>query len=232
MVLDRLRARWATSQAIGGVALTLGRHRVLRGTPSSPAGSSRCQGNQPGRPGAAGTRPGPGARIAVVGVAIGGARGRAHRHHAGRACRAPSARGSSTTPAPTGSTSTRCDGYRPRAAASFYLIPIIGVGARRVLLGERSRSSQWIGAAIVLAAVLAILVRAPASIASTVQGRAPCHDRRGSGAGSAVLQGVGREQPAERAATGVQRSIDLDPRQCTLRIGRRRLHGTTQTGAR
>lgn len=55
------------------------------------------------------------------------------------------------------------------AAASFYLIPIIGVGASVVLLGERLGPSQWIGAAIVLAAVLAILVRAPASTASTVQ---------------------------------------------------------------
>jgi probable blue pigment (indigoidine) exporter len=55
------------------------------------------------------------------------------------------------------------------AAASFYLIPIIGVAAGFTLLGERLEPSQWIGAALVLAAVLAILVRAPASTASSVQ---------------------------------------------------------------
>ena len=54
------------------------------------------------------------------------------------------------------------------AAASFYLIPIIGVAAGVILLGERLEPSQWIGAAIVLAAALAILVRAPASTASPV----------------------------------------------------------------
>ncbi|HET9756056.1 MAG TPA: DMT family transporter [Candidatus Limnocylindrales bacterium] len=102
------------------------------------------------------------------------------------------------------------------AAASFYLIPIIGVGASVVLLDEQLGPSQWIGAAIVLAAVLAILVRAPASTRSTVQVAPRRVDRRGGGAGSAFLQGVGRDQPAERALTGVQRALDLDPRQRTL----------------
>ena len=54
------------------------------------------------------------------------------------------------------------------AAASFYLIPIIGVTAGAIVLGERLQPSQWIGAAIVLAAVLAILVRAPATSANPV----------------------------------------------------------------
>ena len=43
------------------------------------------------------------------------------------------------------------------AAVSFYLIPIVGVAAGAVLLGERLDLRQWIGAAIVLAAVLAII---------------------------------------------------------------------------
>jgi len=43
------------------------------------------------------------------------------------------------------------------AAVSFYLIPIVGVTAGALLLGERLDPRQWIGAAIVLGAVLAII---------------------------------------------------------------------------
>lgn len=45
------------------------------------------------------------------------------------------------------------------AAGSFYLIPIVGVAAGAVVLGERLSAIQWIGAVVVLAAVLGILVR-------------------------------------------------------------------------
>ena len=47
------------------------------------------------------------------------------------------------------------------AALSFYLIPIVGVTAGALLLGERLDPHQWVGAVIVLAAVLAI-IRQPA----------------------------------------------------------------------
>jgi drug/metabolite transporter (DMT)-like permease len=43
------------------------------------------------------------------------------------------------------------------AALSFYLIPIVGVAAGALLLGERLDPRQWVGAVIVLAAILAIL---------------------------------------------------------------------------
>ncbi len=43
------------------------------------------------------------------------------------------------------------------AALSFYLIPVVGVAAGALLLGERLDPRQWIGAAIVLGAILAIL---------------------------------------------------------------------------
>ena len=46
------------------------------------------------------------------------------------------------------------------ASASFYLIPVFGVTAGLLLLGEHLDTSQWIGAAIVLLAVFAILRRA------------------------------------------------------------------------
>ena len=39
---------------------------------------------------------------------------------------------------------------------SFYLIPIIGVTAGALLLGERLEPQQWVGALIVIGAVLAI----------------------------------------------------------------------------
>ena len=43
------------------------------------------------------------------------------------------------------------------AAVSFYLIPIVGVAAGALLLGERLDPRQWIGAVIVLGAILAII---------------------------------------------------------------------------
>jgi drug/metabolite transporter (DMT)-like permease len=43
------------------------------------------------------------------------------------------------------------------AAVSFYLIPIVGITAGALFLGERFVPRQWIGAVVVLAAVLAII---------------------------------------------------------------------------
>jgi drug/metabolite transporter (DMT)-like permease len=45
------------------------------------------------------------------------------------------------------------------AAGSFYLIPIVGVAAGSIALGERLSAIQWVGAAIVLGAVLGSFVR-------------------------------------------------------------------------
>jgi drug/metabolite transporter (DMT)-like permease len=53
------------------------------------------------------------------------------------------------------------------AAVSFYLIPIFGVAGASVLLGERLDPSQWVGVAIVLAAVLMITRRTSAVPALT-----------------------------------------------------------------
>jgi probable blue pigment (indigoidine) exporter len=47
------------------------------------------------------------------------------------------------------------------AALSFYLIPIVGVTAGALLLGERLDPRQWVGAVIVLAAIL-VIIRQPA----------------------------------------------------------------------
>lgn len=44
------------------------------------------------------------------------------------------------------------------AAVSFYLIPVFGVAASFVLLGERLDGRQWLGVAIVLVAVAAIML--------------------------------------------------------------------------
>lgn len=68
------------------------------------------------------------------------------------------------------------------AAASFYLIPIFGVAGGFLVLGERLEPSQWIGAAIVLAAIGVILgrtvrgasTRAPRSRTRRSAGRRPC----------------------------------------------------------
>jgi probable blue pigment (indigoidine) exporter len=45
------------------------------------------------------------------------------------------------------------------AAVSFYLIPIFGVAGAFLFLGERLEPSQWVGVAVVLAAILVILRR-------------------------------------------------------------------------
>lgn len=45
------------------------------------------------------------------------------------------------------------------AALSFYLIPIVGLAAGALLLGERLDPRQWVGAAIVLVALFGILRR-------------------------------------------------------------------------
>lgn len=47
------------------------------------------------------------------------------------------------------------------AATSFYLIPVFGVGASFAFLGDRLAVGQWIGVAIVVAAVL-LIIRLPA----------------------------------------------------------------------
>jgi probable blue pigment (indigoidine) exporter len=47
------------------------------------------------------------------------------------------------------------------AAVAFYLIPIIGVAAGALILSERLQPHQWVGAVIVLAAVLLILRQPP-----------------------------------------------------------------------
>ena len=48
------------------------------------------------------------------------------------------------------------------AAVSFYLIPVVGVSLGVLVLGERFAPHQWVGAAIVIVAVAAIL-RSPAT---------------------------------------------------------------------
>ena len=52
------------------------------------------------------------------------------------------------------------------AAVSFYLIPIVGVAGGALLLGERLDPRQWLGAVIVLAAILAI-IRLPSPAPTT-----------------------------------------------------------------
>ena len=54
------------------------------------------------------------------------------------------------------------------AAGSFYLIPIVGVTAGALLLGERLGPTQWVGAVIVLASVLGILGRTAGATAPVV----------------------------------------------------------------
>lgn len=49
------------------------------------------------------------------------------------------------------------------AAVSFYLIPVFGVAAGFVLLGERLGPTQWVGVAIVLVAIYLILRRTSAT---------------------------------------------------------------------
>jgi drug/metabolite transporter (DMT)-like permease len=54
------------------------------------------------------------------------------------------------------------------AAASFYLIPVVGVAAGAVLLGERLNPSQWIGAIVVLTALTLLVARSRSSSAAGV----------------------------------------------------------------
>ncbi len=74
-----------------------------------------------------------------------------------------------------------------RAATSFYLIPVFGVTASLLVLGERLDLRQWLGAAMVLLAMVAI-ARLPRSV-GVVQpelsgirtgehGEAPRHEER------------------------------------------------------
>jgi probable blue pigment (indigoidine) exporter len=56
------------------------------------------------------------------------------------------------------------------ASSTFYLIPIVGVTAGALVLGERLGVGQWAGAAIVLASVLGILVRPSAGIVTQPSG--------------------------------------------------------------
>ncbi len=57
------------------------------------------------------------------------------------------------------------------AAVSFYLIPVFGVATGFLFLGERLDPRQWVGAAIVLVALL-LIIRRPANqpepVAATV----------------------------------------------------------------
>jgi probable blue pigment (indigoidine) exporter len=61
------------------------------------------------------------------------------------------------------------------AAASFYLIPIVGVAGGALLLDERLGAVQWIGAALVLTSVIAILTRS-----SSVSAPMAVHTTEGS----------------------------------------------------
>ncbi len=56
------------------------------------------------------------------------------------------------------------------AALSFYLIPIVGVTAGALLLGERLDPRQWVGAVIVLAAILVILRQSAVESGATESG--------------------------------------------------------------
>jgi probable blue pigment (indigoidine) exporter len=60
------------------------------------------------------------------------------------------------------------------AAVSFYLIPVFGVAAGFLFLGERLGPGQWLGAAIVVPAIYLILRR----MASFVEGDVDAVDRR------------------------------------------------------
>ena len=68
----------------------------------------------------------------------------------------------------TGSTSARCATFRLRTRPCRSIsIPIVGVSAGAILLGERLDPLQWVGAIVVLGAVLAILRRPTAAPAAT-----------------------------------------------------------------
>ena len=56
----------------------------------------------------------------------------------------------------------------PLAAASFYLVPVFGITASIVLLGERLDPGQWLGVVVVALAVLGILWRRSATAGATL----------------------------------------------------------------
>ncbi|HZM73119.1 MAG TPA: DMT family transporter [Candidatus Polarisedimenticolia bacterium] len=53
------------------------------------------------------------------------------------------------------------------ASTAFYLIPVFGLAGANVLLGERLEPQQWLGAALILAAILTILRRQVATTDAT-----------------------------------------------------------------
>ncbi|HEY8637562.1 MAG TPA: DMT family transporter, partial [Candidatus Limnocylindrales bacterium] len=59
------------------------------------------------------------------------------------------------------------------AAASFYLIPVFGVAGGFLFLGERLEPSQWVGVAIVLAAIAVILRRSGTEAANPIPAHSP-----------------------------------------------------------
>ncbi len=58
------------------------------------------------------------------------------------------------------------------AAVSFYLIPVVGVAAGALILGERLDPRQWVGAAIVLVALFGILRQSPVAASVPMPGSA------------------------------------------------------------
>jgi probable blue pigment (indigoidine) exporter len=74
------------------------------------------------------------------------------------------------------------------AAISFYLIPIVGVAASALLLGERLEPRQWIGAIVVLAAIFGIVMRSPESSAKGLEA-SPAESRPRAAEG--ILPGSG-----------------------------------------
>jgi probable blue pigment (indigoidine) exporter len=59
------------------------------------------------------------------------------------------------------------------AAVSFYLIPVFGVAAGFLILGERLGPGQWLGAGIVLGAIYLLLRRTDAFVVDVVEGPVP-----------------------------------------------------------
>ena len=58
------------------------------------------------------------------------------------------------------------------AALSFYLIPIIGVAAGALLLGERLQPHQWVGAVVVIGSILLIVRESVAAAAADARASA------------------------------------------------------------
>ena len=53
------------------------------------------------------------------------------------------------------------------ASTAFYLIPVFGLAGANVMLGERLEPQQWLGAALILAAILTLLRRQVATTEAT-----------------------------------------------------------------